>query len=361
MKYCSRCGAELVDEAVFCTKCGCAVGTSGQIVTGVSGISQKFLAGLVTLVLGVVGLIYSLVTISSDTTGNGIRHYSYTSPYTNHEIMTIAILIISIVVVIVGLVILIGGKIKSNIKSGTYKKQFKMSRPFKLLLIGGIAFLLIFWAIIFFYCWDSVSFGCNGGNSATFVENVNREAELKRKETEKRIKTISSYFTDSRDGQKYRTVKIGGKTWMAQNLNYKTKSGSWCYNDNTSNCKKYGRLYDWNTAKTECPNGWHLPSLEEWNGLVAASGVDVAGKALKSTSGWNERTDDNGTDDFGFSALPGGSRTADGFYGGGSDGSWWTATEIGSGGAWSMQYYNHVTMFGNIVSIGLSVRCVKTD
>jgi len=187
-----------------------------------------------------------------------------------------------------------------------------------------------------------------------------KEQERIRKEAEQRIEKVSSYFTDSRNGQKYRAVKIGNQVWMAQNLNYQT-GNSWCYDNNNTNCEKYGRLYDWNTAIKACPSGWHLPSSEEWNGLVTAvGGKDVAGKMLKSTSGWDNNG--NGFDGNGFSALPGGYRDTDGsFYGVGKYGRWWTATERGSG----IVYYrtmgygeDYVTEDGRDEGYGLSVRCV---
>jgi len=150
-------------------------------------------------------------------------------------------------------------------------------------------------------------------------ERLAKESERIRKDAEQMIQKISSYFTDSRDGQKYRSVKIGGKTWMAQNLNY-PMGQSWCYDGDNSNCGKYGRLYDWNTAKKVCPAGWHLPSDKEWAGLfVAAGGGD---KALKSTVGW--KNNGNGSDGYGFSALPGGNRFKSTFSDEGSTGYWWT-------------------------------------
>jgi uncharacterized protein (TIGR02145 family) len=142
-------------------------------------------------------------------------------------------------------------------------------------------------------------------------------------------------FTDSRDGQKYKTVKIGTQTWMAENMNVKTGT-SWCYGDDESNCKKYGRLYAWSTAaKMACPNGWRLPSREEWDKLVKATGGEkTAGKKLKAKSGWNRDDDKNvsgdGTDDFGFSALPGGNRRSNGYFGDGYYSLWWSASDDGS-------------------------------
>ena len=146
-------------------------------------------------------------------------------------------------------------------------------------------------------------------------------------------------LTDSRDGKKYKIVKIGSQTWMAENLNYEA-SGSKCYDNNSGNCAKYGRLYDWNTARSVCPSGWHLPSKSEWDMLSnAVGGEDVAGKKLKAKSGWNslDGTNGNGTNDYGFSALPGGggSGIPNGSFGNvGLLGHWWSISEYGSSSAY---------------------------
>lgn len=120
---------------------------------------------------------------------------------------------------------------------------------------------------------------------------------------------VKASFTDSRDGQIYKTVKIGKQTWMAQNLNYETEKSS-CYEDNSSLCAKYGRLYTWESAMNACPLGWHVPDTTEWNTLFASvGGKDVASRKLKSTSGWKTCknwpwANGNGTDDYGFSVIP---------------------------------------------------------
>jgi len=168
-------------------------------------------------------------------------------------------------------------------------------------------------------------------------------------------------FTDARDGQTYKTVTIDGRTWMAQNLNYKTKRGYWCYENKTNSCDKYGRLYNWETAKQVCPSGWKLPDSLDWEKLFeTACGREFAGKTLKSKSGWYDNG--NGLDKFGFSALPGGARFHFGsrFYNVGIGGFWWTTTG----------YYRHMNTFSDYVvvyerdnnkhhkSVGYSVRCV---
>jgi len=109
---------------------------------------------------------------------------------------------------------------------------------------------------------------------------------------------VKTSFTDSRDSKSYKSVKIGTQTWMAENLNYNA-SGSKC---KPSDCSA-GRQYDWSTAQTVCPSGWHLPSNEEWIALAKfiAPSCDITGaceisKKLTVPS-------DYGTDDYGFSAV----------------------------------------------------------
>ena len=185
-------------------------------------------------------------------------------------------------------------------------------------------------------------------------------------------------FVDSRDCRRYRAVKIGGDVWMAENLNYEAPSDSWCSEDKESNCKKYGRLYDWETAKGICPAGWHLSTGDEWDRMLTAIGSKKGGrmgddwvgasKKLKAKSGWGWGKKYNGTDDYGFAALPGGER-----YGSGefeepgkpdSRGYWWTARENNGSSA----YRREISNYGDYVfdgtsfkESGYSVRCVSDD
>ena len=172
---------------------------------------------------------------------------------------------------------------------------------------------------------------------------------------------------DSRDSQTYKTVVIGTQTWMAQNLNYEPSIGnSWCYHDTASYCSIYGRLYDYATAMTACPTGWHLPDTTEWNTLETnLGGTATAGGALLSATGW-VTGGIKATNPYGFSALPGGyydpyNNTT--FLDVGSYAAWWTATpgSSASGDSYDRSMNNtfaNLTHNGLFHADGLSVRCL---
>jgi uncharacterized protein (TIGR02145 family) len=208
---------------------------------------------------------------------------------------------------------------------------------------------------------------------------------------------------DSRDGKVYRTVKIGDQTWMAENLNYDPGQGgsddakydwSWCYNNDPKNCDVAGRLYTWAAAMDSagtwsangkgcgygtdcsptdavrgiCPAGWHLPTNPEWEMLFTAVGGELtACKVLKSQTGWfSKYNNGNGTDSFGFSALPAGYRDDNGsseFWNGGLHALFWSNAEYNSLNVNYMEldYYNEWVFyhFNQYKHYGLSVRCLK--
>jgi uncharacterized protein (TIGR02145 family) len=196
-----------------------------------------------------------------------------------------------------------------------------------------------------------VSGGAESGDSSRLVEAMESGAKA----------GDGAKFTDSRDGKTYKTVKIGTAVWMAENLNF-AADGSKCYENNDVNCAKYGRFYDWATALKACPAGFHLPSDDEWTALVNyTGGEDKAGKKLKSAAGWNE--DGNGTNDYGWSALPGGYGDSDGNFSiAGFNGNWWSATDNNAYNAWYryMGYDDENVGRGSRTKTDLfSVRCVQ--
>ena len=203
-------------------------------------------------------------------------------------------------------------------------------------------------------------------------------------------------FVDERNKKTYRYVAMGDLIWMAENLNFKIED-SWCYDDKKANCKKFGRLYTYDAAMNACPDGWHLPSLNEWKNLfsvVEGKRIDDLGlgimkskvaKKLKSTNGWSDWFENgtrsgNGDDVYGFAALPAGTRTMhDDFNALGEYAFFWTSTEYHT--AYDPKYTqlddteglsehaNHISFVNksdwpNYAQYGLkilghSVRCVK--
>ena len=176
----------------------------------------------------------------------------------------------------------------------------------------------------------------------------------------------------------YRTIKIGSQTWMAQNLNYATSSGSVCYQESEGFCNSYGRLYTWETAQTVCPDGWDLPTKADFEKLIAQikdneyesvekkSAKFVGQKQLMAEENdpvgftWGENA---GTDDFGFSAVGAGSYFKSESEGSAEFADFWTKTDNGdsvyvlelSADGGEMMYVPKLRDF----NLSLSVRCIK--
>ncbi|HEX7410995.1 MAG TPA: FISUMP domain-containing protein [Bacteroidales bacterium] len=165
------------------------------------------------------------------------------------------------------------------------------------------------------------------------------------------------------DNNNYSIVQIGGQTWMAENLNYST-GNSWCYDDSSSNCSTYGRLYDWQTALGACPSGWHLPSDAEWTALTDfLGGEPIAGGKMKETGTAHWLSPNTGaTNSSGFTALPGGYRFGNGnFYDLTNYAYFWSSTEYSSTDAWPRYLDYHLEgVYRDYYykTYGFSARCV---
>ncbi|WP_290734117.1 MULTISPECIES: fibrobacter succinogenes major paralogous domain-containing protein [unclassified Fibrobacter] len=209
-------------------------------------------------------------------------------------------------------------------------------------------------------------------SSSTLVEDLSSSSA---KETGSEYDAATNTLKDLRDGQVYKTVKIGNQVWMAENLNYKTDS-SFCYNDSAEYCAKYGRLYTWTAAMDACPDGWRLPGETDFKSLVKVVGDEKdAGTKLKSTSGWSDKDgkSGNGTDAFGFSALPAGMGNVGIYSGEDYTTYFWGSTECGSEGVpetgdgcastMSMDYDDVDVSLKSYAAkdLWLSVRCVKGE
>jgi uncharacterized protein (TIGR02145 family) len=190
----------------------------------------------------------------------------------------------------------------------------------------------------------------------------------------------------------FKTVKIGKQEWAAENLNvsnfrngdaipeaknnedwinaYENGKPVWCYyNYDPQNGKKYGKLYNWFVVKDSrglAPAGWHIPTDAEWIQLMTFLGGDnfnLANKKMKTTTGWDNKYVGNGTNESGFSGLPGGTVNYEGnFYGIGRYGLWWSSTEESTINSWVKFLRPPISdthrRYDRIEN-GFSVRCVK--
>ena len=211
-----------------------------------------------------------------------------------------------------------------------------------------------------------------------------------------KIEFVGEYgsMIDERDRKTYKIVTIGTQTWMAENLNYSDsttypsmRKGNWCYNNDWNNCTKYGRLYSWAAAIDSvklatdadnplncgngkncgltgpvqgiCPEGWHLPNKDEWETLLSAvGGKSVAGRMLKSTSGWSSTNASTNENAFGFSALPAGYKDGSYFDYRGYFAFFWSSTDYNNFNAYHMDLGDG-DLSRDSKYRGFSVRCLK--
>ncbi|MBN2615785.1 MAG: fibrobacter succinogenes major paralogous domain-containing protein [Bacteroidales bacterium] len=248
----------------------------------------------------------------------------------------------------------------------------KMKFRFLILPFIGLSLLLLF----LYCCKKDIVNPTNGKSTALFNPNV----------------TYGS-MTDQ-DGNTYKTVTIGSQTWMAENLRttkycngddipevtdntawINLSTGAYCNYQNTQNIDTiatYGRLYNWaavNDNRKIIPNGWHVPTHDDWIILETYLVDSLAGIKLKESGNthWNYFPLFQVTNETGFTALPGGYRVAingDGFINMGIEGGWWTVSEEDLN---NLDNVYHVTMGYNYSFLGgcncpknhgYSIRCV---
>lgn len=182
-------------------------------------------------------------------------------------------------------------------------------------------------------------------------------------------------FIDNRDNQQYKYINIGGKKWMAENLNFRTPK-SLTYNNKENYGEVFGRLYDWKEANCACPDQWRLPTEDEWKALEASIGLNSNvidsigwrggpyGNLLKNqnSKNWLSNILLN-KPNLGFDADAGGIAYNSNYFAyKGLGGYFWTATNYYSSFAWSRYLrYDRGEIFRNISAVNwyLSVRCVK--
>ena len=228
------------------------------------------------------------------------------------------------------------------------------------------------------------------------------------------LEAVAGTMIDKRDNREYKTVTIGTQTWMAENLAYayveptKTQdSSSFCDDKDPDYCEKYGRLYLWSAAMDSaavfsedgkgcgydfrkcanennsngkirgiCPEGWHLPNVDEYEVLFTAIGGQKepsfpdwnnVEKSLKSIEGWKEYEgrDGNGFDDYGFNVMPVG-RADDTenvhLYDQGGVAFFWTSDNRNDFTAEIITFHNwtpEVSNSGTGMNSYLSIRCLK--
>ena len=238
-------------------------------------------------------------------------------------------------------------------------------------------------------------------NVQTEVDSITFYYSSSITDTTEVLSDTTGTFTDARDFNKYKWVKIGDQIWMAENLRYLPivhkadqdeedviNTYYYVYNNSSAspavaklneNYNTHGVLYSWTAAMAghasvstnpsgvqgACPINWHLPSDAEWTELIDhLGGSSVAGDKLKATGTDYWESPSAGTNETGFNAFGSGKRDdfpAD-YLGLGTMANWWSATQYSSSGAWFRRISNYggsADRYGIDKWEGFSVRCVK--
>jgi len=247
--------------------------------------------------------------------------------------------------------------------------------------ISFILFIIIVIAIVAISSYFLGKRVCNAAqHESPEAKNTFSPSECLAKNTEK---FKYGTFTDARDGETYRTVKIGDQEWMVDNLRYKAE-GSYAPDNEEINVSRFGRLYTWTSAlnippefseqtlardlemyhkmreknyQGIAPEGWHIPSTKEWETLLSNLNPKTDGSELRSACFWHKP----GKDSFGFFALPAGYRFDNGtFCHFGRRARFWCKDEYGKANAYRLSITNNsIDIEGVYRSDAVSVRCVK--
>jgi uncharacterized protein (TIGR02145 family) len=226
-----------------------------------------------------------------------------------------------------------------------------------------------------------------GSRTIRFSEKCYLETQLNVSDSDLQYDAeFETEFVDIRDGKVYVIVEIGEQVWMAENLNYgeiiegdlnqeeNQIAEKYSFYNDESYCNTYGGLYQWDEAmqyqsgqgsQGVCPDGWHLPTDDEWTTLVDyIGGSDIGGDKLKeiSTTYWHN-PNTGATNESGFSALPGGHRMENGqFVNLGEYTTFWSSTEYSDHCSWYRQLENGISSVSRgeyEKYIGRSVRCIR--
>lgn len=152
-------------------------------------------------------------------------------------------------------------------------------------------------------------------------------------------------------GREYKTIKLNNQVWMAENLSLLVK-GSWFYDDNAQYGARFGRLYTWQAAMEACPEGWRLPTLDDWNQMLESLGGEEQATSSLKPGGPS-----------GFDALFAGYRTLKGdFLSIERAADFWTSSEAGDSNAWLFYIIFKKEKVFRIIDdkrCGFSVRYIK--